>query len=203
MLLGGVEKYAKYVERKRIIKMSEVKHRGDAPVGIELYPNAFTSCKEALVELNKIGAEPSPLLDGSVNNTRTSSTIPIHFLSYALPQVLADMNSAVWHKLTEYATRWQFSFVDVESVSVQRYEPGQKYDVHYDDGQLQTPRVVSALLYLNDVDGGGETYFPEFDFKITPKAGTIAVFPSNFIYRHAALPPTKGLKYAAAYWAIG
>jgi prolyl 4-hydroxylase len=112
------------------------------------------------------------------------------------------MNEIVWRSFDEYAKQWDFPFVDIENVSVQRYEPAQKYDVHTDAGP-GLPRVCSALVYLNTVEFGGETYFPHFDYKVTPVEGTLVIFPSNYVYAHAALPPKTEVKYAAAYWARG
>ena len=53
-----------------------------------------------------------------------------------------------------------------EPFNVLRYTPGQKYDSHYDTfdpasyGPQVSQRVASVLLYLTDVEEGGETHFP-------------------------------------------
>ncbi|XP_061993286.1 probable prolyl 4-hydroxylase 9 [Rosa rugosa] len=53
-----------------------------------------------------------------------------------------------------------------EAFNVLRYEIGQKYNSHYDAfhpeeyGPQTSQRVVSFLLYLTDVEEGGETMFP-------------------------------------------
>ena len=53
-----------------------------------------------------------------------------------------------------------------EAFNVLRYQLGQKYDSHYDTfdpasyGPQTSQRVASFLLYLTDVEEGGETHFP-------------------------------------------
>lgn len=180
---------------------------GSAPLAITLHRNAVQHCDEILQWLEQqqewdrstiFGANRETLVD----EHRTSSTASFPLLSFLNPWHVHEMNAVVWRALDAYARQWNFSFVDVESVSVQRYEPGQKYGVHMDAGP-GVPRVCSALVYLNTVEAGGETYFPHFDYKVTPEQGTLVIFPANYVYAHAALPPESGMKYAAAYWARG
>ncbi|MEY9974873.1 hypothetical protein ABH966_005290 [Lysinibacillus sp. RC46] len=37
-------------------------------------------------------------------------------------------------------------------------------------------RLYTALLYLNDVVSGGETYFPNLNIEVSPTTGTLLVF---------------------------
>lgn len=54
-----------------------------------------------------------------------------------------------------------------EDIQVLRYEPGQKYDPHYDyfvdkvNAARGGHRVATVLMYLTDVEKGGETVFPD------------------------------------------
>jgi len=56
-------------------------------------------------------------------------------------------------------------------------------------------RFLVMFLYLNDGFTGGETTFPKLDLAITPKCGSILMFPPTWQYRHAGQPTTDGAKY--------
>ncbi|XP_022763487.1 probable prolyl 4-hydroxylase 9 isoform X2 [Durio zibethinus] len=75
-----------------------------------------------------------------------------------------------------------------EAFNILRYEIGQKYDSHYDAfnpseyGPQSSQRVASFLLYLSDVEEGGETMFP---------------FETSL---HGSCPVIKGEKWVATKW---
>ena len=56
-------------------------------------------------------------------------------------------------------------------------------------------RTWTTMIYLNDVEEGGETNFPKLDVAIKPKCGRILLFPANWQYRHSGLPPVSSQKY--------
>lgn len=74
-----------------------------------------------------------------------------------------------------------------ESLQVVHYAETQQYRPHYDGWDLDTERgrqrtarggqrLVTALIYLNDVEGGGGTVFPELDREIEARPGRMVVF---------------------------
>lgn len=173
------------------------------PPGFKIIDGAVRDCKSVIEWLDtKCEFQRSQIVNEIVSDIRTSTTAGFPFLDFENPPYIHEMNRIVWQELDKYAKEYNFGFTGVEAVSVQRYQPGQEYKVHSDAG-IGIPRVVSALVYLNTVEEGGETYFPLFDVKITPIEGRLVIFPASYPYAHAALPPTKGVKYAAAFWARG
>lgn len=86
------------------------------------------------------------------------------------------------------------------------FDPDNEEYSHYLQNGGQ--RIITALAYLNNVDGGGETSFPNINKTVTPEKGKIVVFhncykgtdkphPDSF---HGALPVIKGEKWAFNLW---
>jgi prolyl 4-hydroxylase len=107
-----------------------------------------------------------------------------------------------------------------EPLQVIRYETNQEYKPHYDccvpmdstlcieDTKKNGYRHSTFLVYLNDVEKGGETDFPLIDYKFRPKKGTGIFFynliPNESSYhklsKHAGLPPIIGEKWVCNKW---
>lgn len=82
-----------------------------------------------------------------------------------------------------------------ESFNFVKYGKDQHFQIHSDHGYSYIC-VLSSVGYLNDDYEGGELFFDKFNIKIKPKAGDLYLFPSSFIYSHAAMPVTEGTKYS-------
>ena len=66
---------------------------------------------------------------------------------------------------------------------------------HADAVGANADRVVAMVLYLNDVESGGETEFLHQGIKIAPKAGYLLLFPATWNYMHCGRTPLSGHKY--------
>ncbi|GMH59472.1 hypothetical protein TL16_g02834 [Triparma laevis f. inornata] len=109
-------------------------------------------------------------------------------------------------------------FNNSEHLQILQYFPGQEYKKHHDfiqgdsDKKACGPRVLTLLLYLNDVEEGGGTSFPDLlggGIVVTPKKGKALMWPSvldgdptrrDARTMHQANPVVKGVKYAANSW---
>ena len=109
---------------------------------------------------------------------------------------------------------------NAESYQVVYYDTTQKYDQHYDAYHKNDTdksrrclrqggqRVKTALVYLNDVEEGGHTSFPNLKIKVKPEKGKLLVFHNcyegttnvHMNSLHAGTAPTKGEKYAFNLW---
>jgi len=105
-----------------------------------------------------------------------------------------------------------------EELNILHYVTGAEYRPHYDffapedsssavylqDGGQ---RIATCIMYLNDVESGGETIFPEIDFTVTPRKGC-AVYFSYFdaqgrldrLSLHGGAPVMRGEKWIATKW---
>ncbi len=105
-----------------------------------------------------------------------------------------------------------------EELQVVHYDVGQFYEAHMDTFQKNTAsfkeecenrggqRVYTVMVYLNNVEEGGETEFPKAGLKVKPEIGTV-LFWHNMVdgvpylkSEHEAMPPIKGEKWACTYW---
>lgn len=106
-----------------------------------------------------------------------------------------------------------------EALQVIHYGPEQEYRPHYDAYDLSTPRgqrccrrggqrLVTGLVYLNEVDQGGETAFPNLGVSIAPRPGRLAIFHDTGVditvphpdSLHAGTPVKRGEKWAFNIW---
>jgi prolyl 4-hydroxylase len=106
-----------------------------------------------------------------------------------------------------------------ESFQIVYYGPGEEYRPHYDGWEAGTERgdrcmarggqrVVTALLYLNHVEGGGATHFPKLDISIHPVPGNLVLFHNCLpgtnsrhpLSLHGGQPVLVGEKWAANLW---
>lgn len=176
---------------------------------IDIYDNVIDNCEEIIDLSESMGrwceAEVSEgnmtnVVHGIKNNeVRSNLVFPINQFSYLEDQKFIDVAKTTWFYCNAYALKYGFKFSSTELCSILKYRPGDFFKEHHDDGGL-SPRIFSAILYLNDVEVGGETYFSYFGVKVKPKAGRLVIFPANYAYRHAALPPESNDKYAVVFW---
>uniref|UniRef100_A0A804P711 procollagen-proline 4-dioxygenase n=1 Tax=Zea mays TaxID=4577 RepID=A0A804P711_MAIZE len=120
---------------------------------------------------------------------------------------------------------------NAESLQVLRYETGQKYDAHFDyfhdrnNLKLGGQRVATVLMYLTDVNKGGETVFPNAEgshlqykdetwsecsrsgLAVKPKKGDALLFFNLHVNAtadtgslHGSCPVIEGEKWSATKW---
>jgi predicted 2-oxoglutarate/Fe(II)-dependent dioxygenase YbiX len=60
------------------------------------------------------------------------------------------------------------------------------YHKWHSDGMRD--RIMTFILYLNDIEEGGETEFLYQKKRIKPKAGTLVIFPASYTHTHRGNP---------------
>jgi hypothetical protein len=56
-------------------------------------------------------------------------------------------------------------------------------------------RLIAVIVYLNDVEEGGETVFYNQGLVVKPKCGRVLMFPTALEYAHAGRQPISNTKY--------
>jgi prolyl 4-hydroxylase len=105
-----------------------------------------------------------------------------------------------------------------EGLQILHYHTGGQYTPHYDYFAPSDPgsathvanggqRVSSLVMYLNDVEDGGATVFPELKLTVGPKKGGGVYFEYcnsrnqlDALSLHGGMPVLKGEKWIATKW---
>lgn len=69
---------------------------------------------------------------------------------------------------------------------LKRYRAGneEKFQTHFDSINEVCDRYLVFLWYLNDVENGGQTWFPGLHTGVAPRAGRLLMFPPYWMYAH-------------------
>jgi predicted 2-oxoglutarate/Fe(II)-dependent dioxygenase YbiX len=130
-------------------------------------------------------------------NVRTSKAIRF---DQVLPFWAEQVKKIYIDAVNDYRQHFNIEINQDEGLNMLRYEQTNKYDFHV-DAYWGSYRVLSGLIYLNPDDyQGGETFFKYFDVKVKPEKPSIVLFPSNYVYLHAAMPVEEGVKYILVTW---
>jgi hypothetical protein len=156
---------------------------------------------------------PGPTLGGVQKIIKHTSDFNYSYDTIAplnLPQhstfmkIESEVNSAVNAALSLYLEEYEFLRTAPNPKHtgwrLQKYEKGQGYyRVHIDGdvwtGGQSTSRVLGVILYLNTVDIGGETIFPDNEIRVKANAGDIALFPANWTHPHCGAVPISDDKW--------
>lgn len=104
-----------------------------------------------------------------------------------------------------------------EGLQVMHYRVGGEYQPHFDFFDGATPgslsrlrfgqRVATMVIYLNDVEAGGETAFPDAGIEVAPQAGNAVYFAyadaqgrCDRLSFHGGNPVVAGEKWIATKW---
>ncbi len=168
-----------------------------------------------LVHLGAPHLQPSTVIDpvtGDATQHPTRKAYATHFGPNFEDLVAGRLNRLI-------ATATGTTRAQAEPLALLRYQPGGEYKPHMDSfesGQQPTTgtrwdtagqRILTALLYLNDGYGGGETEFSRIGLTIKGQMGDLLVFANvqadgtpDKLSLHAGKPVTQGQKWLGSRW---
>ncbi len=113
----------------------------------------------------------------------------------------------------EVIESWQIKYPIIDSgqyqglynaqMKMQKTRPGEGYhNWHFEGGSTAYDRnsILAWMVYLNDVEEGGETEFLYQGVRVPPVKGRLIVWPAGFTHVHRGNPPLKETKYAITGW---
>ena len=97
--------------------------------------------------------------------------------------------------LTDYCNMYNIEMNYWEQFNFIKYGPGNYFKEHSDHG-FSYVATVSMVGYVNEDYVGGELVFPKIGIQVKPKSGDLYIFPSTYLFSHAAMPISEGIKYS-------
>lgn len=90
----------------------------------------------------------------------------------------------------------------IYSIKLQKTLVGGGYHVWHSEASARelSQRVLTYVLYLNDVEEGGETEFLYYPKRVKATEGTLVLFPGYFTHTHRGNPPISNTKYILTGW---
>ncbi|WP_409294134.1 2OG-Fe(II) oxygenase [Peribacillus sp. SCS-26] len=150
----------------------------------------------ARIQRSKIGA------DRNINEIRTSSGMFFE----------QNENDTIYKIEKRISSIMGIPIENSDGIQILNYKPGQEYRPHYDffsstSKAAQNNRISTLVIYLNDVEEGGETFFPNLNFSVTPQKGLAVYFEYfyqdqslNELTLHGGAPVIQGEKWVATQW---
>lgn len=162
----------------------------------------------ALIALIDAGRRPSTLLSTTVDpNFRTSESCDLDRFS----PIVEPIDRRI-------AALLGIASPHAETMQGQRYERGQQFRAHHDYFLGTKPywpqmkseggqRTWTAMIYLNDVEDGGATWFPQAGIRVPPRKRLLLTWNNmnadgspNRNTLHEGMPVTRGVKYIVTKW---
>lgn len=168
-----------------------------------------TTCEEMIGEFNRFLSAGSNRKyfefgdrDTSVSMERTDCTLEI---PRTLGEYFSKVQECIFTGLDDYAkvvepVRQQCLTSNTCKIQMTPISGGfHRWHCEHGSG-LNATRSLAWMIYLNDVDNGGETEFLYQHLKVKPKAGSLVIWPAGVTHPHRGNPPYSNEKYILTGW---
>jgi hypothetical protein len=146
--------------------------------------------------------------ENAAKNLKDDTQIFTHEVDYIpLRRNIREFNELFWGKYfpiyeQEYSILKDSGRHTSYSYKIQKTKVGGGYHIwHYESASRElSHRLLTWILYLNDVNEGGETEFLYQHMRVKPEQGTLVIWPAAFTHTHRGNPPLSNEKYIVTGW---
>ena len=108
-----------------------------------------------------------------------------------------------WLRTYPVLASQNYKDVYVSNGKMQKTYPGGGYHNWHSEhcNQISSMNTLLAwMIYLNDVEEGGETEFLYQQKRLKPQRNRFVIWPAGFTHLHRGNPPLSGVKYVLTGW---
>ena len=113
------------------------------------------------------------------------------------------VTNCLFHYINEYTYLGNFSYVSSLCL-LQKTEPTNGYHLFHAENVNWNlgNRTMAWMVYLNDVEEGGETEFLYQNKRVNAVQGTVLIWPAGYTHVHRGNPPIGQDKYILTTWGL-
>ena len=177
---------------------------------IGIFPNVASEefCNKVIDRFNQLQKDNKILTRQEVEGTSPNDKKnKIYFCKDEDKSITDEFKKVVWTCYEQYVEKYGVLYdlrkhTFSESIKIQKNDVSEGYHIWHCEhtGIKSSNRLMLAILYLNDVESGGETEFLYQSKRIPSKQGTALLCPSSYTHTHRGNPPLKGSKYVMNTW---
>ena len=163
-----------------------------------------------VLSISKMCDQKKKARGGASYNNRNNGTVVDNqvLLEPYWPQITVSVSNAVFNKMLSPYMQDFYFIKDLEAdcmngcTLLQKTEIGGGYHKFHTEnaGYGNSSRMLAWMIYLNDVQDGGETEFPMQRQRIKPKANMGLIWPGGVTHFHRGLPPYSNEKFILTGW---
>jgi hypothetical protein len=166
---------------------------------IDNYINYFNNCqKQGMVFPRKV--DETFVADHAIGTIMDAEHIPMTYNNK--PFVDLFFKDVYPLYVQKYSYLKKLSTHNILEVKIQKTKIGEGYHTwHCENAEMKARnRIMAFMLYLNDVEEGGETEFLYQKCRFKPQKNTLMIWPSQFTHVHRGNPPLSNDKYIITGW---
>jgi len=172
---------------------------------------------EAFIKIAQGELKPSTVISSDKHIEHESRTSKNCWVEHNANDIIHEVSK-------RFSILVQIPIRNAEQYQLVYYKRGAEYKPHFDSFDYETEdgkenwepggqRMITVIAYLNDVEEGGETCFPELDIAIPPKKGDVVIFHNTLLNEasttypkinprslHGGMPVIKGEKWMVNLW---
>ena len=106
---------------------------------------------------------------------------PVSF-SFSVNENFLLLAKKIFDCASDYATKNLTTIDGFDSCIIRKYSPTPGFLELESSDVDNVSRKLTAVLFLDNIDQGGQLTFKNFDISVAPQQGSIVVFPASFAY---------------------
>ena len=163
------------------------------------YMNYFNNCeKQGMVFPRK--ADETFVSDHALNTITDAPHVPMTYNNKPFIDLFFKEIYPLY--VQKYSYLKKLATHNILEVKIQKTKIGEGYHFwHCENAEMKARnRILAFMIYLNDVQEGGETEFLYQKCRFKPEKNTMLVWPTQFTHVHRGNPPLSNDKYIITGW---